>query len=147
MKPTVTLVLIADDRSGRLLVNDGVGKGLREIASLSADSLNQKRFEFADRRGRESAAPGMARHALEPATSPERQARDAFAALLGGALREAWASGGYQRIMLAAAPRMLGTLRAELDDLADRIGASLDKDLVKVPTSDLPRHFADVAAF
>ena len=147
MKPIMTLVLVANDGEARLLVNEGVGNGLSQLAQHSAAELDQDRFEYADRRGRESAAPGMARHALEPRSSPQRQAREAFAAHLAAALRAAWQAGGYDRIMLAAAPRTLGALRAELGDLAPHVSASLDKDLVKVPLSDLPRHFAGVAAF
>ncbi len=147
MKPIVTLVLIADDGEARLLVNEGVGKGLSQLATHSASELDAERFAYSDERGRASAAPGIARHAMEPRSSPERQAREAFAAHLAAALRTAWKAGGYDRVIFAAAPRMLGALRAELGDLAPHVAASLDKDLVKVPLSDLPRHFAGVAAF
>lgn len=147
MKPIVTLVLIADDHEARLLVNEGVGKGLSQLAQHSAAELDADRFAYSDERGRATAAPGMARHAMEPRSSPERQAREAFAAHVVAALRQVWQAGGHDRIVLAAAPRMLGALRAELGDLAAHVAASLDKDLVRVPLSDLPRHFAGVAAF
>lgn len=147
MKPVRTLVLVADDETARLLVNEGVGKGLRQIAQQSADSLDPKRFRYSDTPGRERAAPGMARHGMEPRSSEERQARQAFADLVVQELLAAWETGGHDRIVIAAAPRMLGALRDRLGGLAPHVTASLDKDLVKVAISDLPRHFADVAAF
>lgn len=147
MKPVNTLVLVADDQIARLLVNEGVGKGLRQIAQHSADSLDRARFEYSDTPGRERAAPGMARHGLDPRTSEERQARNAFADMVTDALRKAWQTGSHDRIVIAAAPRMLGDLRDRLGGLAPHVVATLDKNLVKVPISDLPQHFADVAAF
>jgi len=147
MKPVRTLVLVADDETARFLVNEGVGKGLRQVAQLTADSLDTERFRYADTPGRERAAPGMARHGMEPRSSEERQAREAFADLVVRELQGAWDTGAHDRIVIAAAPRMLGALRDRLGGLAPHVAASLDKDLVKVPLSDLPRHFSDVAAF
>ncbi|PWE33274.1 hypothetical protein DDZ14_05665 [Maritimibacter sp. 55A14] len=147
MKPVRTLVLIANEREARILENAGVGKGLAELSSLDASAINSEAIEYADTPGRSRAAPGTARHGFEPPTSERRQARDAFAAHVLDALHAQAAKGGHERLILAAPPKMLGELRGGLGQLADKVTGSLDKDIVKVPARDLPRHFEAIAAF
>ena len=54
-----------------------------------------------------------------------------------------WAKGSYDRIVLAAGPKMLGEIRHDLPKgLHDHIAAELHKDLVKTSLHDLPSHFA-----
>jgi protein required for attachment to host cells len=50
--------------------------------------------------------------------------------------------------MIAAAPRLLGELREDLPKaLRAAVAVELAKDLVKIPTHDLPAHFDGVAVF
>ena len=54
-----------------------------------------------------------------------------------------WGRGSYDRIVLAAGPKMLGEIRHDLPKaLHAHIAAELHKDLVEVPLHDLPSHFA-----
>lgn len=148
MKPVTTLVLLASEAEARLLVNTGPGKGLRELAGLRAEDFPETDQGFSDAAGRQSAAPGIARHGFEPRETAREARRGSFAALTVEALAEAWRKGGYDRIVIAAAPKLLGELRARMPaDMAGAVMADLPKDLVKVALRSLPSHFSEVAAF
>lgn len=145
MKPVLTLVLLADDREARFLLNDGVGKGLRQIGHLAG---GDSAAGFADQPGRSQAAPGAARHGVEPVTPEEVQRRDAFAGQIADEAARLWQAEGAGRLVMAAPAKMLGELRGRMPaPLTAALAGDLAKDLVHVPQADLPKHFADIAAF
>lgn len=144
MKPTRTLVLIANEKEAKILVNSGPGKGLEAVSHFDRAGDT----EYADRKGREQSAPGMARHGMEPSTSLRAQNRDAFAAEVLKAVRQEWGTGGHDRFVMSAPPSMLGALRGQLcGALSQALVADLNKDLLGVAVTDLPRHFEDVIVF
>ena len=148
MKPVRTLVLLASEGEARLLENDGVGKGLHQIGHLDRDAVSGDAIAYADGPGRSQAAPGAAHHGMEPSSSVSRQNRERFAADLVGEVEKTWTKGGYDRLMIAAPPKMLGALRDKLPKaLAGKLAVDLAKDLIHTPVADLPKHFSDVAAF
>jgi protein required for attachment to host cells len=148
MKPVVTLIALVNDRALRLLVNEGVGKGLRQVGHEEMQDKAAEAAGFADQRGRSQSAPGGARHGMEPHETEAEHRRGLFAAEAVAAISAAWDAGGYDRLVIAAPPKMLGLLRAEMPGaLSDALMADLDKDLVKTPLADLPKHFEDIAAF
>lgn len=149
MRPVRTLVVVASEGAFRLLANEGVGKGLTEVAHVGADAFPDVATAYSDRPGRSSAGPGpMALHGLDPHQSVREQRRARLAAHLARAVEDAWDSGDYDRVVLAAPPKLLGLLRAELAPrVAGHVSGELAKDLVKIPPTELPAHFADVAAF
>ncbi|TCO71923.1 host attachment protein [Rhodovulum euryhalinum] len=144
MKPVRTLVLIANEKEARLLMNDGAGKGLAELSHF--DKATETRY--ADTPGRSQAAPGAARHGYERPTSEREQNREAFARDVLKITGDAWAAGGYDRFVLSAPPAMLGALRDAMPaDLGHALAFDLNKDLLGVAVADLPRHFEDVIVF
>ena len=148
MKPVRTLVVVANEREARLLVNEGVGKGLIQIEDVPRDAWPDAEVAYSDQRGRGQAGPGTARHGMEPSTSEQRQMRERFAGHLAEKLGSVWGKGDYDRLIVAAPPKMLGALRDEMPAaLKDSLAGDLDKDLVKIPLADLPKHFEDIAAF
>lgn len=148
MKPVRTLIVLADDAAARFLVNDGVGKGLREVAVLDVSQFPQDSLVYADRKGRSSGGGRVqGRHAVDPHTALEVQHRGRFAAHLIEALAEQWRSQAPDRLILAAPPKMLGDLRGRLPaGPAAALLTDLPKDLVNTPLADLPRHLAKVLA-
>ncbi|MCL4188917.1 MAG: host attachment protein [Rhodobacteraceae bacterium] len=149
MRPVRTLVMLASEGAARLLVNEGVGRGLSETGALAAGDFPDVDVGHADRPGRGSAGPGeMALHGLDPHATEREQRRERFAEHVVAWLAGAWEGGGYDRLIVAAPPRFLGELRAALPPaLAGAVTADLPKDLVKLPLRELPAHFAGVAAF
>ncbi|GAB4388505.1 host attachment protein [Albidovulum sp.] len=148
MKAPTTLIVLADDRRARFLVNRGVGKGVQEVASLDAGSVVEPHPDNDERPGRQTGGPdNMARHGLDPRETAEVLERGRFAQQVIERTEKEWRRHKADRLVLAAAPKMLGELRGNLgDSLAAALYADLAKDLVKVPERELPAHFADVLA-
>ncbi|MDJ0826850.1 MAG: host attachment family protein [Rhodobacter sp.] len=148
MKAVHTLVLLANEREARVLVNEGVGKGLRQLRHLDRDAVSGDRIAYADDSGRSRSGPGGAHHKMEPSSSEVRQNRETFAADLLTELDKIWAKGEFDRLAISAPPKMLGAIRDRLPKgLADKLTAEMDKDLLHTPLADLAGHFSGVAAF
>ena len=147
MKPIETLVILADDKKARFLVNRGIGKGLQELKSLSGDGPDIN-VEFADRPVRSQGAPGQAQHAIDPRASVEEEARTRFLRQVRDAAHDLWRDGGYGRLVLSAPPKTLGLLRDLLPrDMTAKLAVDLDKDFLKIPARDLPRFFENHIVF
>lgn len=146
MKPIRTLVLVADDQTARFLINEGIGKGLKEIAGLSAAQFLDAQIAYDDRPGRQTGGPGgMARHGFDPGDTADQMGRERFAGYVAEELDREWRRVKPDRLILAAAPKMLGALRAKLAAApAAALHGDLAKDLVKVAARDLPGYFADI---
>lgn len=148
MRPIRTLVAIADERRLRLFENRGVGKGLVALTEIAFADREGEVPEYADDPGRMTAAPGMGRHAMDPRTPPDEQARQRWARDVAGEIEKVLEADGQQRLIIAAGPKFLGRLRDALGPVArEKLYAELDKDLVEVEERRLVDHFADVAAF
>jgi protein required for attachment to host cells len=145
MRPIRTLVVLASEAETRLCVGEGPGHGLREVAALRAADFPDTDQGFDDTPGRQRSGPGMARHAFPARESAQDARRTTFARLTLDAVAEQWQAGGYDRIVLAAAPKLLGELRRQMPkELAAAVSADLAKDLVKIPQIELPGHLAGV---
>lgn len=145
MTPIRTLVLVAGAENARLFVNEGVGKGLTEIVALSATQFPETETDYSDRPGRQTAAPGMGRHGLQPSTPVEEQQRDRFADRVIEALEQEWPQARADRLVIAAPPKMLGLLRARLKGAPKAaLIADLDKDLIHLAPRDLGPHLDGV---
>lgn len=136
MKKTVTWILIADGTQARVLEHDGPGKGLATIKGLdwSIEPLQSKDI-VTDRSG-----PG------HPNDAAQLRETD-FVRSVASVLEEKAREGAYDRLVVAAAPIALGTLRKALSDHVKKtIVAELDKDLTNLPTPQLSKHFDGIIA-
>lgn len=122
MKPVITLYLIVNDHDYRLLHTHG--EGLAELGHSRAelhDTHVQRVPGHPPKDGGERIA--MAKHAAK-------------------ALTAEWARGSYDRIVLAAGPKMLGEIRHDLPKaLQSHVAAEIHKDLVKIPLHEMMSHF------
>lgn len=135
-----TLVLLAGAEDARFLVHSGVGRGLTEVLALSATQFPETARDFADAPTR-GVAPGGAHYAVDPGTPPADQHRARFADRVIEALGQEWAAAGADRLVIAAAPKMLGLLRARLQGAPKAaLYADLDRDLVHLATAELGPH-------
>ena len=141
MRPDRTLVLMADDAEARFLLNEGPGTGLKEHACLMADQFPDLQIDYQDKAGRHTGA-GAPRHSIDPRETLEQQRRERFAKHVAEALQQEWAQVRADRLVVAAAPKMLGILRKAISGpAAAALAGDLAKDLMKVPALDLPKHF------
>jgi protein required for attachment to host cells len=146
MKPERTLILMIDDAEARFLINAGPGTGLQELSSLSLEQFDDRQTGYDDRPGRQTGGPGgAARHGFNPEETMEGLNRARFVGHAVEALDAEWAKAKADRLVVAAPPKMLGVLRKALHGApAAALAADLDKDLMKIPLNDLPKHFEDV---
>lgn len=140
MKPVKTLVLIADDARARLFENTGPGTGLTEIEDLAASAV----AGFADRAGRNSAAPGVAQHGFgDQAEAEHDQAQAEFVKAILAETEGRFTEGGFGRLVVAAAPSTLGVLRSQMPAaLAKALVVDVAKDFVKLKPAEVVERLA-----
>jgi protein required for attachment to host cells len=94
-----------------------------------------------DRQGRSFDSAGEGRHAMERPTDPKRHAKWSFAHDIADILESERKKNAFERLVVVAAPEVLGDLRSEFGaELQRMVLAEIDKDLTKVATRDLPGH-------
>ena len=146
-----TWILIADGARARLLGQDRKSRtfkptfeqeffGIRAQSRELASDRPGRAFDSAGR-GQVGDAASHGRHGMEPSTDPHRQAEYEFARELSEHLEKAANEHRFDRLVLVAAPRILGDLRALLPKtVQERTVAEVNKDLTKIPTRDLGKH-------
>lgn len=142
MKKTVTWVLIADGARARVLEHTGPGRGLRQVDGLefAIDPL-QAQDIMADRPGRGHSSSGSARSGMEPKTDPVDYRETQFVKSVAAVLDRQQQAGAFDRLIIAASPIALGDMRKAITaGVKKTIVAELDKDLTKVPTTELDKH-------
>lgn len=142
MKPIVTWILIADAGSAKVVENRGPGKGLSQLEGMvfQAPAGNA----HADQEGRSFDSGSPARNKLEAHHGMDQSLRD-FITSLVDILENGHNNNQYDRLVICAAPNMLGELRKGLPaSLKSKVIAEIPKDLTNTHTEDLPRHFEDV---
>ncbi|MCF4166616.1 host attachment protein [Zavarzinia compransoris] len=142
-------IMLADAHGARLL------QGTRPFTELEAvdggfvpppRNHHFSREIGTDQPGRAYSTADGRRAAIEPAEDPLRAEERAFAEDLAKQLNDAARAGRYDRLIIAAPPTMLGDIRNVLGASARaRLNATLNKDLVQVPTEELsPRLLAAI---
>ena len=148
MKSKKTWIVVADGARARIFVTRGPGTGLEAAlpqTELVADSRSSDRTERSDRPGRTFDSTGAGRHAVEPPTDPQRHGQKVFAGEISKILDQHHQKKAFDQLIVIAAPRMLGDLRAALgDNLHKLVDAEIDKDLSKLSAHELADHLVDV---
>ena len=142
-----TWILIADGARARVLAQEKDFAALEpalEEEELTGTTAQSKEIA-SDRPGRSFDSGGEGRHAMEPPTDPQRHAKYEFARELAQHLEKAANEHRFDRLVVVAAPKALGDLRALLPKTVQgKIAAEIDKDLTKVPRQELGKHLAHV---
>jgi len=146
-KKETTWVVIADGMRARILRWEG---GTAFADAIDRDLSNPEVHGFA--RDLKSDAPGRgfvpgseARHGMEPPTDPHALEKERFGRQVAAVLDEAAGRKAFDRLVLVAPPKALGTLRGALAERVRRcVAAELPKDLVKTPQHELAGHLKDV---
>lgn len=148
MKPIKTWIIVADGSGMRVFVNDGPGHGLSEVAGKARKTDPKPSGDIdADKPGRSFDSKGRGRHAMEPPTDSSRHAKRVFASEIADALEKEQRAKAFDRLVLVAAPSMLGDLRAALPESVQKaIYHELAKDLTHLNERDLAGHLDDILA-
>lgn len=126
-----TWVLVADRVRARLFEMAHKGAPLTEIKSLiNVEGREPKGSRGDSRPVRTMESVGMARHAIEPRTTPEEKHAEKFARDLNALLELGRSQHDYYRLVLIAPPRFLGVLRAALGpQIAPLVSQEITHDL------------------
>lgn len=148
MKPVKTWILIADGTRARIAINDGPGRGVRPALDMEFHGVNAaNRVIMSDRPGRTFDSAGQGRHAMEPRTDPQTHEQRSFLHDVAAYLDKAAQRGEFDRLVVVAPPKALGSLRAALsENVQSKVTGELNKDLTHVPIHDLAEHLGSVLA-
>jgi protein required for attachment to host cells len=128
MKRPVTWILIAD--GGRAKIFKAASKGRIEEKEEMATALPPTRDLVSDRPGRTFDSMGQGRHAKEPPTDAHEKAESDFLRSVCKKLDAACQNKEFDRLIVVAAPRALGTLRQMFPgQLADMVTKEISHDL------------------
>lgn len=137
MKRPVTLYLIASDEEFRLI--RGEGADLTELTGARLTDFSDGDFAFSSPKSRNTSG-GISFGVSSGQTETDIE-RPRLAAHAADALQTAWTTGAYDRIVIAAGPKLLGALRKALPKaLHGHIAAEIHKSLVKLTLRELPGH-------
>lgn len=136
-----TWILVADSGRARLFTF-AEQRMLNEVESFVCPEDRLQEHELtSDRRGRSRDSGSSSSHETEPASSHREQAAIGFAAELAERLEQLRSAGELTKLVLIAAPKFLGHLRAKLSDPVQTLVAlTVDKDLTQHSTDDIAEH-------
>lgn len=148
MKATVTWIVIANGTQARIVRNEGPGKGVKPGPDRQFSAANLPGREImADRPGRTFDSGGQGRHAKEPRSDPREVEQQKMLRELARYLDQEGKKGAYDRLVIVAPPRALGSLRAGLSaQTRGKVSGEMDKDLTQVAIHDLPGHLGALLA-
>lgn len=140
-----TWILIADGARARILLNEGVGKGLKPAMDQEFEASRAATRDLgSDRPGRTFESADGSRHALAPRADWHQQEKQKFARHMAKVLDAAALRKTFDRLVLVGPPQTLGLLRQALKPGTRRlVSAEVAKDLINIAPGDLPRHLGD----
>lgn len=144
----VTWVVVADGAQARIFLNEGVGKGVRELSdrAFSAERLRNRDIQ-ADRPGRTFDRAGHGRHAMEPPSDPQAVAQHNFLREVVDWLAEQNRSAAFDRLVVIAEPRALGEICRLLPKaLAEKLHGEISADLTKATAAEVEQRLQSVMA-
>jgi protein required for attachment to host cells len=138
--PQDTLVLVGDGRKAIFLRNRG-GAGHPDLVAerVMEQSNPATREQGTDRPGRFMGPDHAARSAAEQ-TDWHQQTEDRFAAEIAQVLYKKAHEHEFERLIVVAAPRTLGTLRSAFrKEVAQKVSAEIPKDLTSHALTEIAR--------
>ena len=130
-----TCVVLADAARARFLTADAALEGMTEVEDLVHPASRQLTSEIVtDTKGRNRGGPRGAGHGTPGPDAHENEARS-FARTVGGRIGQV--RGDYRRIIVAAPPKFLGLLRAELGKSAQV--ETINHDFTKLKPHEVPK--------
>lgn len=132
-------VLTANAAECRVFEHDKKFSPLTEVRDLIRPANRVPARDInADRPGRSFDRAGQGRHAMEPRVDVHEEESARFARQIADTLAENQRAGAYDRLIVIAAPKLLGHLREALSEPVRRsVAAEIDKDLTGYDAAQL----------
>ena len=142
MKPVIVWVLLVDKRHARILETQGPGTGLAQLPGHVLEAPEP--LPYSDDEGRALAGNTGAKSRMDKRIEHTPESIE-FVRKIIEILTTAHRQGEFDHLLICAAPSMLGLMRQYLpEELHKIVKRELAKDLVHIPTDDLPSHFAGI---
>lgn len=138
-----TWVIVADGSRARIF-EVGSSSDLHEIETLAHPESRLHEQELtSDLPGRAFDSSGEGRHAMGQTVEPKKHEVEAFARQLVDHLEKARTDNRLGKLVVIAAPAMLGELRNAFGtELRKLVAAEIDKDLTQHSIEDIQQHVA-----
>ncbi|MFN0194661.1 MAG: host attachment protein [Aestuariivirga sp.] len=133
MKSARVWIVVADGARARVYERIGKGAAMTAIERMTLEEKHPRSSELGrDRpaRVKESASPTM--HGIEPGRDLHEAAEEEFIKRFSASLTAEWNKGSFDEVILVAAPRALGYLRAALPSALRKVAtAEFAKDMTR----------------
>ncbi len=137
--------VVADKGAAKILMKSG--GDLELLGELYPEETMQAELNNKNI-GRVASSGGNRHHKFEPHMEQSRQDEFAFAQDIANLLDEAQSVAAFDRLVLVAAPRMLGDLRAAMSgNVQKQVVAEIDKDLTKLDETGLRNALNEILWF
>ena len=145
MKPAKTWVLVADGASARVFDFHAGQRSLHRVHAMDSEEARMKTSEImSDNEGRRSDTGPNQRSTVGPADA-QRHAKGEFSQDVAAWLDKAAAEHRYEKLVLVAAPQMLGDLRKALSKpAAEKVMKEVAKDLTQFSDHELQGRVDDL---
>jgi protein required for attachment to host cells len=126
-----TWVVVADSSRADFYVRHKRYSPMEPLHNITApDARTRERDLGSDTPGRSFDSKGSGRHALEPSHTAREHLRENFAHLIADILDAGRVENKYQHLVIVAAPKLLGDIRAKLSSATQQlVSAEIDKDM------------------
>ena len=127
----LTWIVVADASRAEIYSRQKRYSQLELVQCLVEPAARSKEGELSsDEPGRAYDSSGEGRHAMESSHSVKQHLRETFAHRIASELESARNANDFQRLILVAAPALLGDLRAQLSKATQRlVQAEVDKHM------------------
>lgn len=141
-----TWILIADGSRARIVLNEGIGKGLKPAMNREFEASRATTREIGtDKPGRTFESADGSRHAMAPRVDWHQFEKHLFAKRMAKLLDAAAKRRDFDRLVLIGPPQTLGALRQTLNPQTRKlVTGELAKDLTNVPQEELPTYLGEV---
>ncbi len=125
-------ILVANQAEARIYSTDRIpGKFTLVNILTNKEGAAHARDLTSDAPGRVHDRMGSARHSMEPDTGVKEEGRRRFVKQMVGRLEHAYLRGDFKRLVLLAAPAVLGVIRKILSgELAKTVVKEIPKDVI-----------------
>lgn len=140
-----TYIIVADASRARAIISDRYFKYLQETESLvHGEGRLREQSLSSDLAGRAFDTEGSVRHAMDSANSHKRHEREVFAHDIAMHIDTARKNNQFTRLVLIAAPAMLGELRHALNNECRKlIVEEIAKNLTQHNLDDIRHHLLE----
>jgi protein required for attachment to host cells len=138
-KKLKTWIAVVDGSRARIFERVGRNGNIAVVLERDEPQARKRTGEIvSDRRGRNTAAPGIARHAMDPKTTAHEHLEETFVRGIAREIDHAAAANRFDELIVIAPPRALGEMRQALSPGArSRVVNEIDKELVQLNAKQL----------